>query len=159
MSQKSANPIPKGFHSLTPYLVCNDASAAIEFYKRAFGAVEQFRLPGPNGKIIHSCLQIGDSPLMVSDEFAEMGAFGPQHFGGSPVTIHLSVTDVDASAARAAAAGARVVMTVADTFWGARYGVLQDPYGHSWSIATQVRELTTDEVKAAFEKQMCEAAA
>jgi uncharacterized glyoxalase superfamily protein PhnB len=155
MSKPAVSAIPKGFHSLTPYLICKGAAQAIEFYKQAFGAEEHFRLSGPAGSIIHACLQIGDSPLMLSDEMEEMGAFGPQRLGGSPVTIHLSVPDADAAALRAAAAGAKITMPVADMFWGARYGVLQDPFGHSWSVATQVRDLSPAEVQAACSEMMC----
>ena len=155
MSRPATKPIPDGFHTLATYLVVKQAAAAIEFYKNAFGAQEKLRLNGPGGSVVHCCLQIGDSPLMVSDECPQMGAFSPQHLGGSPVTIHLSVADADAAVARAAAAGAKVVMPVAEMFWGARYGVLQDPFGHSWSVATQVLELAPEEIQAAMEKQFC----
>ena len=155
MSGSQVNPIPDGFHSLAPYLVCKKAAEAIEFYKKAFGAEEQLRLNGPDGSVVHCCLRIGDSPLMVSDECPQMGAFGPAHLGGSPVTIHLSVADADAAVARAAADGATVLMPVTDMFWGARYGVLKDPFGHSWSVATQVRNLQPAEIQAAMEQQFC----
>jgi PhnB protein len=155
MSRPAAKPIPDGFHSLAAYLVVKNAAEAIEFYKKAFGAEEKFRLNGPQGSVVHCCLQIGDSPLMLNDECPQMGAFSPQHLGGSPVTIHLSVADADATVARATAAGAKVVMPVAEMFWGARYGVLQDPFGHSWSVATQVRELAPEEIQAAMDKQFC----
>lgn len=155
MSGPASSPIPPGFHSLTPYLVCQGAADAIEFYKRAFGAEEQMRLPGPDGKIIHACLRVGDSPLMLSDECPEMGGFSPKHLGGSPVTIHLSVADADATAAQASAAGAKVLMPVAEMFWGARYGVLQDPFGHFWSVATQVKELTPEEIQENLKTQLC----
>lgn len=154
MSTPAASPIPQGFHSLTPYLVCKDAAAAIEFYKQAFGAVENARIRAGD-KIIHACLRIGDSPLMLSEEVPEMGAFGPQHFGGTAVTVHLSVADADAAAARAVAAGAKLVMPVAEMFWGARYGVLTDPFGHSWSVATQVRDMSPEEVQRNLANQMC----
>jgi uncharacterized glyoxalase superfamily protein PhnB len=159
MSTPASSPIPKGFHTLTPYLVCKDASSAITFYKSAFGATENFRLPGPDGSIVHACLTIGDSSLMISDECPEMGALAPQGEGSSPVTIHLSVTDADGVAARAAASGAKIVMPVADMFWGARYGVLRDPFGHSWSVATQVRDMSPQEIEAAMREQMCGAVA
>jgi uncharacterized glyoxalase superfamily protein PhnB len=155
MSQNAVNPIPAGFHSLSSHLVCKGAASAIEFYKAAFGATEEFRLTGPNDTIVHASLRIGDSPLLLTDECPQMGAFSPKHLGGSPVTIHLSVADADAAVTRAAAAGAKVVMPVTEMFWGARYGVLQDPYGHSWSVATQVRDLKPAEIQAAMEKQFC----
>jgi uncharacterized glyoxalase superfamily protein PhnB len=158
MSKPASNPIPPGFHSLTPYLVCKGAAEAIEFYSKAFGAEEQMRLPGPNGKVIHACLRVGDSPLMLSDECPEMGGFSPQHLGGSPVTIHFSVADVDAAFVRAVAAGAKSVMPVADMFWGARYGLLQDPFGHFWSLATQVRELTPEEIQEAMQESFAQRA-
>lgn len=153
MSVPATNPIPQGFHTLSAYLICKNAGAAVEFYKKAFGAEEQFRLNGPDGSVVHCCLRIGDSPLMVADECAQMGAFSPQQFGGSPVTIHLSVADADGAVARAAEAGAKVLMPVAEMFWGARYGVLQDPFGHSWSVATQVRQLTPEQIQKNMEAQ------
>jgi len=141
------NPIPPGMHTVTPHLCCRDAAAAIEFYKDAFGAIEVDRLAGPDGKLMHAMLRIGDSPLMLVDEFPGMGALGPQSLGGTAVTLHLSVPDVDASFARATAAGAQVRMAVADMFWGARYGLVQDPFGHLWSLATQRQALTMDEIR------------
>jgi PhnB protein len=158
MSRPAAKPIPDGFHALTPYLVCKGAAEAIAFYKQAFGAEEQFRLPAPDGKVIHACLRVGDSPLMLSDECPEMGGFSPKHLGGSPVTIHFSVDDADAVFARAVAAGAKAVMPVTEMFWGARYGLLQDPFGHFWSVATQVRDLTPEEIQAALKESMANCA-
>ena len=133
MSQ--AKPIPDGMHALTPHLVCNGAAAAIDFYKQAFNAQELGRMPSPDGKIMHAMLKIGDSHFMLNDEFRDFGGFGPKYLKGSPVTIHLYVTDVDAQVAQAVAAGAKVTMPVADMFWGDRYGQLVDPFGHTWSIA------------------------
>jgi PhnB protein len=154
MSQSTVKPIPDGFHSLTPHVVCQDAARAIDFYARAFGAQEVFRLTAPDGALIHASLRIGNSMLMLADECPPMGAFSPKQLGGSPVTIHLSVADVDASYARAVAAGAVARMPVTEMFWGARYGVLQDPFGHSWSIATQVRNLSHDEIQAGLAAAM-----
>ncbi|SBP89796.1 VOC family protein [Thiomonas delicata] len=145
--------IPDGMHSLTPHLVCRGAAAAIDFYGRAFGAIELFRLPGPNGKLIHACVRIGDSQLFLFDEMPEHGALGPQTLQGTPVTIHLHVQDADASFARAVAAGATVAMPLADMFWGDRYGQLTDPFGHRWSIATHLREVSHDEMVAAMQAQ------
>jgi uncharacterized glyoxalase superfamily protein PhnB len=134
-------------HSLTPHLVCDGAAAAIEFYKAAFGAVELSRLPGPQGKVMHAAIRIGDSTLMLNDEAPEWGALGPKTLKGSPVTIHLYVENVDATFAQAVAAGAKVTMPVADMFWGDRYGILEDPCGHRWSVATHTRDLSPEEIQ------------
>ena len=142
--------IPDGMRSLTPHLVCRDAAAAIDFYGRAFGAIELFRLPMPNGRLMHACVRIGDSQLFLVDEMPEHGALGPQALKGSPVTIHLQVQDADATFARAVAAGATVAMPLADMFWGDRYGQVVDPFGHRWSIATHVRDVRPDEMVAAM---------
>ena len=141
--------IPDGMRSLPPHLVCRGAAAAIDFYGRAFGAIEQFRLPGPDGRLAHACVLIGDSQLFLVDEMPEHGALGPQALKGSPVTIHLQVQDADATFARAVQAGATVTMPLADMFWGDRYGQLTDPFGHRWSIATHVRDLSPEQIRAA----------
>src|SRR5262245_3509606 len=120
MSQNPVNPIPEGFNSLTPHVVCKDAVKAIDFYKRAFGAEEVFSLTAPNGALVHASVRIGNSMLMIADECPPMGAFSPQKLGGSPVTIHLSVANVDTSVARAVSAGATLRMPVTEMFWGAR---------------------------------------
>ena len=148
--------IPKGMHSITPHLVCAGAAKAIEFYKNAFGAVEEARLPGPDGKIMHASVRIGDSQLMLMDANPEMGARGPKDLKGSPVTIHLYVEDADAVVAQAAKAGAKVTMPVAEMFWGDRYGTLEDPFGHSWSVATHVRDLTPEQIQEGMKKMMKE---
>ena len=142
--------IPDGMRSLTPHLVCRGAAAAIDFYGRAFGAIEQFRLPGPDGRLVHACVLIGDSQLFLVDEMPEHGALGPRALKGSPVTIHLQVQDADATFARAVQAGATVSMPLADMFWGDRYGRVTDPFGHSWSIATHVRDVSPDDMVAAM---------
>jgi uncharacterized glyoxalase superfamily protein PhnB len=152
MTKPAVTPIPDGMHSLTPHLVCAGAAEAIEFYKAAFGAVEVMRLPGPQGKLIHAMVRIGDSPLMLVDEMPEWGALGPKALKGSPVTIHLAVEDVDAAVARAVKAGARITMPVADMFWGDRYGQLEDPFGHHWSVATHLRDLSPEEILQAMSK-------
>jgi uncharacterized glyoxalase superfamily protein PhnB len=149
MIQSHVKAVPDGMHTITPHLVCRDAAAAIAFYQKAFGAVELARLPGPQGKLLHALLRIGDSPLMLVDEFPDWGALGPQSLKGSPVTIHLYVEDVDAAVERAVATGARLTMPVADMFWGDRYGTVEDPFGHRWSIATHVRDLSPEEIQAA----------
>ncbi|WP_298828367.1 VOC family protein [uncultured Piscinibacter sp.] len=143
-----AKPIPDEMPALTPHLVCDDAAAAIEFYVQAFGAVEAMRLPGPGGKLMHAMLRIGGSPLMLVDEFPEMGALGPRALKGSPVTLHLYVSDADATVARAVAAGAKVTMPLANMFWGDRYGQIEDPFGHRWSIATHLEDLTPEQIQA-----------
>lgn len=153
MTSPTVPPIPEGMHSITPHLVCRGAAQAIDFYARAFGAVEVFRLQGPDGLLAHAMVRIGDSMLMLVDEFPAMGARGPKMVGGSPVTIHLSVADAVATMRQAEAAGATVRMPVTDMFWGALYGVLEDPFGHNWSVATQVRHLTHPQIEAAMQAQ------
>ena len=120
--------------------------------KKAFGAVEVARLPGPQGKIMHAMIRIGDSAVMLVDENREWGALGPKTLNGSPVTIHLYVEDVDAFAARAVNAGAKVTMPVQDMFWGDRYGKLEDPFGHQWSVGTHVRDVGMEEMRQAMKK-------
>ncbi|KNZ33754.1 MAG: glyoxalase [Methylibium sp. NZG] len=146
MTAPKVKPIPDGMHALTPHLVCAGAADAIEFYKRAFNAVEEMRMPTPDGRLMHAAVRIGDSMLMLVDEFPEMGGHSPKALKGSPVTIHLSVVDVDATVAQAVAAGATVTMPVDDTFWGDRYGQLTDPFGHHWSVATHIRDMTPEEI-------------
>ena len=148
--------VPDGYHTLTPHLVVKGASEAIEFYKKAFGAEEIGRVPGPDGKtLMHAELKIGDSRLFLVDEwlffvdeFPEMQCRGPQSVGGTPVTIHMYVEDVDAAFKRAVAAGAQVRMPLEDMFWGDRYGVLADPFGHAWSLATHKEDLKPEEIAA-----------
>ncbi len=142
--------IPSGMTAITPHLVCDGAAAAIDFYVQAFGAVEAGRLPGPDGRLMHAMIRIGDAPLMLVDACPEYGAVGPKTLNGSPVTIHLYVADVDATIARAVAAGARVTMPVADMFWGDRYGKLEDPFGHQWSVATHIRDVGPEEINSAM---------
>jgi len=145
-------PVPEGMHTVTPHLVCAGAADAIEFYKKAFNAVEGGRLPGPQGKLMHAMIRIEGSAVMLVDEMPEWGAFGPKSLKGSPVTIHLYVEDVDAFVKRAVAAGAKITMPVDDTFWGDRYGRLEDPFGHHWSVATHIRDMTYEEMKQAMPK-------
>ena len=140
-------PIPDDMHSLTPYLVCAGAADAMAWYQRAFGAVDCGRLQGPDGKLMHGMVRIGDSALMLMEENLEWGARGPKTLGGSPVTIHLMVNDVDTVFARAVKEGGVAKMPPADMFWGDRYGVLTDPYGHSWSVATHVRDVSAEEMQ------------
>ena len=145
-------PIPDRMHTVTPHLVCAGASDAIEFYKKAFNAVEEGRLPGPQGKLMHAMIRINGSAVMLADEFPEWGSFGPKALKGSSVTIHLYVEDVDAAVARAVGAGAKITMPLEDMFWGDRYCKLEDPFGHQWSIATHVRDVSPDEMREAMEK-------
>jgi uncharacterized glyoxalase superfamily protein PhnB len=147
--------IPEGMHTVTPHLVCKGAAEAIEFYKRAFGATELSRLPGPNGRLVHAMIRIGDSTVMLVDEMPERGALRPQSLKGSPVAIHLYVEDVDAVTAQAVRAGARTTMPVSDMFWGDRYGQIEDPFGHCWSIATHVRDVAPADMQKAMQQQMC----
>ena len=152
MSTAKVKPIPDGMHSVTPHLICSDADAAIDFYQKAFGATNVHRMPGPDGKLMHGQMRIGDSQVMLANENAQFGMLGPLALKGSPVIIHLYVEDADAFVAKAAAAGAKVTMPVADTFWGDRYGVVEDPYGHRWSIATHTRDVTPAEMQQAMQK-------
>jgi PhnB protein len=138
---------PEGLHTVTAHLVCAGAAEAIEFYRKAFNAQELARLPGPDGKIVHAMIRIGDSMVMLVDEFPEMGSFGPNSLKGSPVTIHLYVENVDAFVSRAVEAGAKITMPVQDMFRGDRYGQLEDPFGHHWSAATHIRDATPEELE------------
>jgi len=150
MTKSAVKPIPDGMHTLTPHLVCAGAADAIEFYKVAFGAVEQTRLPGPQGKLMHAMVRIGDSALMLVDESPDWGLLGPKSLKGSPVTIHLYVDNVDAAVAQAVAAGAKITMPVAEMFWGDRYAQLEDPFGHHWSMATHTRDVSLAEMQQAM---------
>jgi uncharacterized glyoxalase superfamily protein PhnB len=145
-------PIPDGMRSVTPHLICAGAADAIEFYEKAFNAVELVRLPGPKGRLMHAAIRIGDSTVMLVDEMPEWGALGPKSLKGSPVTIHLFVEDVDSFVARAVAAGAKITMPLDDMFWGDRYCKVEDPFGHHWSIATHVREVSPEEMQQAMQK-------
>ncbi len=150
MSTSDVKPVPDGMHSLTPHLCCAGAADAIKFYKRAFGAVELGRLAGPESKIYARQVRIGDSALMLVDEHPACGMLGAKVLKGSPVTIHLYVEDVDATVRQAEAADARVTMPVADMFWGDRYGRLEDPFGHQWSVATHQHECRPEDVQKAM---------
>jgi PhnB protein len=143
-------------HTVTPHLVCAGAAEAIEFYKKAFGAEEMMRLPASEGKLMHAMIRNGDSTVMLVDESPDWGMLGPKSLKGSPVTIHLHVNDADAVAARAVAAGAKTIMPVEERFWGDRYGVLEDPFGHHWSVATHVRDLNLKELQQAAERAVAE---
>jgi len=141
------NPIPEGYHTATPYLIVKDAARAIEFYKKAFGAIELMRMTQQDGRIGHAEIKIGDSPIMLADEFPEMGARSPAALGGSPVSVLLYVQDVDAVFNQAVAAGAKVTRPVKDQFYGDRSGGVTDPFGHQWHIATHKEDVTPEEMK------------
>jgi PhnB protein len=143
----TSNAAPTGYHTLTPSIVVRDATAAIDFYKQAFGAVETLRMPGPGGLIMHAELKIGDSVIMLNDESPDMGAKSPKAYGGTPVSFYVYVEDVDAAWKRAIDAGAKPTMPLADMFWGDRAGRLEDPFGHSWLLAQHVKDLSAEEIK------------
>lgn len=145
--------IPEGMHSVTPHLVCAGAADAIAFYAKAFGATDLLRVPGPEGKLMHAAIRVGDSTVMLMDEAPQWGATGPRALGATPVSLHLYVEDVDAAFARAIEAGAKEVMAPADMFWGDRYSVVTDPFGHQWSLATHIRDLSPEEIQAAAREQ------
>lgn len=138
---------PEGYHSVTPYLICRGAARAIDFYKQAFGAVELFRMDAPGNKIGHAEIKIGDSPVMLADEHPEMGAKSPEAFGGTPVQLMIYVDDVDTVFRRALAAGAKETRPIKDQFYGDRSGMLLDPFGHSWTIATHKEDVAPDEME------------
>lgn len=146
------DPIPEGHHTVTPYLILQGAVQAIEFYQRAFGAVEIMRHPGPEGKIGHAEIRIGDSIVMLAEEHLGMGFRGPKALGGTPVSLHLYVEDVDALAGQAVAAGAKVLRPVQDQFYGDRMGSFEDPFGHVWHLATRKEEVSLEELRKRMEE-------
>jgi PhnB protein len=157
-----AKPIPDGFHSITPHLVLRSCSEALSFYEKAFGAEILSRSPGPDGRLWHALMRIGDSMLMAADEFPEMGGDGsraPQSLGGTSVTINVYCPDADALFERAVKAGATARMPPTDMFWGDRYSQLTDPYGHSWAIVTHKEDLTPEQLEERGKKAMAEFAA
>lgn len=148
------NPIPEGYRRVTPYLIVDGAAAAIDFYASVFGATERMRMDAPEGRIGHAELEIGDSVIMLADEHPEMNARGPRSVGGTPVSLHMYVEDVDGVFERAVEAGAKSVRPVEDQFYGDRLGSFEDPFGHHWSVATHVEDVSPDEMS----KRMAEAA-
>lgn len=146
-----AKPIPEGHDAAVPYLVIKDAARAIDFYKRVFGAAEVVRLAEPGGRIGHAELRVGRAAFMLADEHPELGIHGPDASGGSPVTIHLYVDDVDAAVQRAEAAGAAVLKPPKDEFYGDRAAKLKDPFGHIWMLATRIEEVSVEEMKRRFD--------
>jgi PhnB protein len=137
---------PDGYHTATPYLIIQGAAAALDFYKKVFGATEIMRMAQPDGKIGHAEMRIGDSVIMLADELPQMGYRGPKSLGGSPVSLMLYFEDVDAVVARAVAAGAKLTQPVQDKFYGDRNGVLEDPFGHVWTIATHMEDVSPEEM-------------
>jgi PhnB protein len=150
----AVKPIPDGYHSVTPYLIFDNAAAALEFYKKALGAVELMRFPAPGGKIGHAEIRIGNSPVMLADESPEMNARSPRTIGGSPISLMVYVEDVDALVARAVAAGAKLERPVANQFYGDRTGGIEDPFGYHWYIATHVEDVPRDELEKRAAKAM-----
>lgn len=151
----SVKPIPEGYHTLTPFLTVRNASKAIDFYKQAFGARERGGVAkDPSGKVMHAELQIGDSVIMLSDEFPEFGSHAPESGGSTSMGLHIYVDNVDQAFDRAVKAGAKVEMPVEDQFWGDRYGRLKDPFGQKWSIATHVKDMSADEMKRSMDEAM-----
>jgi PhnB protein len=147
-------PIPDAYRAATPYLIVHDAGAALAFYKNAFGAAEIVRLADPSGKVMHAEIRIGGAPIMLADEFPDMGYHSPQFFGGSPVSLMLYVADVDAQFAQAIAAGAKESLAVADQFDGDRRGTLTDPFGHVWLLAIRKEDISKEEMRQRFEALM-----
>jgi PhnB protein len=143
----AVKPIPDGYHTVTPALAVRGAAEALGFYTRAFGAEEMFRMPGPDGSVAHAEIRIGDSPIMLGEECPERGASAPPTIGGSAVSLHLYVKDVDAAFARATGAGCKVEMPPTNMFWGDRYCKLVDPYGHKWSLGTHVEDVSPGEMQ------------
>jgi PhnB protein len=154
LRRMAVKPIPDGYHTVTPYLIVQGAAAAIEFYKKALGATELFRMPGPGGKVAHAEIQIGNSRIMLADEHPEMGAKAPGPSGGSPVGLMLYVEDVDARFNRAVAAGAKVKKPLADQFYGDRSGSVTDPFGHQWTIATHKEDVSPAEIDRRMKEMM-----
>jgi uncharacterized glyoxalase superfamily protein PhnB len=139
--------IPEGMHTITPHIVLRNAAQAIDFYKTAFGAEELGRSLTPDGKVMHAMIRIGDSLLMMNDEFPNMGCSSAETLGGTNITLHIQTEDVDSLFDRAVKAGAKVTMPVADQFWGDRYGQVTDPFGQRWSLATRVEQLTPEQME------------
>lgn len=150
----SVKPIPDAYRTAIPYFIVNDATSAIEFYKMAFGATEFVRLADPSGKVMHAEIRIGNTPLMLADEFPDMGYRSPHTLGGSPVSVLLYVEDVDVLFKQAVAAGAKETKAVADQFDGDRRGTLTDPFGHIWQLATKKENVSPEEMRKRFEKMM-----
>ena len=151
---KKVSFIPKGYHSVTPYLACGDGAQAIDFYAKAFGALEVLRMPGPDGRVAHAEVRIGDSHVMLTGEYPAMDFVSPKSRGGTSVHLHVYVKDADAMIARALAAGARLVSEAKDQFYGDRMGTVEDPFGHIWHLATHKEDLSKAQMLERGEKAM-----
>jgi PhnB protein len=149
---KSTQAIPKGHHSVTPSIMVAGAARAIDFYKKALGAEEVSRFPGPDGSIMHAEIRIGDSPIMLGDEMPEQGAKGPKAYGGTPVSLFVYLDNVDAAWKRAIDAGGKQIMPLADQFWGDRAGCFEDPFGHRWWLAQHIKDMTPEELRQAADQ-------
>ena len=154
----AVKPIPEGYHSVTPYLIVNDGAAAIEYYKQAFGATELFRMEAPGGKIGHAEIKIGDSPIMLGDEFPEMGYRSAKTIGSTPVSLMIYVEDVDAVFPQAIAAGGKELRPLQDQFYGDRSGTLEDPFGHVWTVSTHKEDVPPEEMVRRMEEMMAQKA-
>ena len=150
----AVNPIPDGYHAVTPYLSLSDAAAGLEFYKKAFGARELFRMPMPDGRVGHAEMQIGDSRVMMADEFPAMGNNSPKTLGGTTISLMIYVTDVDAMFKQALAAGATELKPVKDQFYGDRSGCVTDPFGHIWTLSTHKEDVAPDEMVRRMDEMM-----
>ena len=151
--------IPEGYHSVTPYLIVRGAAEAIDFYRKAFGAVELFRFPSPDGKIGHAEIKVGDSPIMIADEYPDMGYKGPQTIGGSPVSLMIYLEDVDSVFKQAVGAGATIKEALQDKFYGDRIGTVIDPFGHVWHLATHKEDVSMAEMEERIKAHTAEASA
>jgi PhnB protein len=151
-------PVPDGYHSVTPYLFIKGAADAIDYYKSVFGAKERMRMPGPNGRVMHAELQIGDSIVMLADENLEIGAKSPKTLGGASSSLHIYFENVDKVAGKAVNSGAKLVRPVKDEFYGDRTGTIVDPFGHMWSIATHIEDVSPEEMKERMSKATSQAA-
>ena len=146
-------PIPEGYHNITPYLVIKGAAAAIDFYKQAFGATEIMRMPQPDGRVGHAELKFGDSVVMLADEYPEMGVVGPKTLGNTSVGLLLYLDDVDKAVERAVSLGASIKKPIADQFYGDRTGTIEDPFGHKWTLAVHIEDVTPEEMQRRMEAQ------
>jgi PhnB protein len=155
---RSAKPVPEGYHTVTPYIIVNDGARALEFYARAFGAREVLRMPGPNNRVGHAEIAIGDSRIMLADEYPDMNCKGPGAYGGSPVMLYLYVDDADAWTDRAVKAGAKLSRKVEDQFYGDRMGAVEDPFGYTWFLSTHVEDVSEEEMKRRAEQRARETA-
>jgi PhnB protein len=156
IAHMSVKPIPDGYHTVTPYLICKDAARALDFYAKALGAEELMRHPGPGGKVMHAEIKVGDSILMMADEFPEMGFKSPESLGGSSVSLMVYVKDVDTAFDRAVRAGGTVKRPLANQFYGDRSGTFADPFGHVWTLSTHVEDVSPEELQRRMESKTAE---